>query len=445
MGKETKVGLAVITLLLVTFSVLLVKRLTGNGDLPAAEILAEADDRVAGFQLPQAAKLTPAEASEPPRLAPNEDVPPTNYEWMQDEDSDDAVNEPSGRRLSFMPKVETTEPPAAELLVVEAEPLESASPAVGPQGALLESASATSDPIADRYGPPRELEQPLDIAGEAFPRIVPSEALVAEPERAGYIPTNYQQAAANTDAQADLAPRRASEPRYYDAAATAQDNPRTPAPAMDYQTRPPAIERNDAWQSADRVAQHSTYEDAPRRPAAQPVGTGATRDNNRQEYIVRPNDNMWKISEQVYSSGAYFKALIQHNARWLENPQQLRIGDRVRTPSVAELAEKYPDLCPKVRRAAGEGNRIATVGVSRQGPTREYHVRDSDTLFDIARFELGQASRWVEIYELNQDVLTEDFNYLPPGTVLRLPMRVAPAAEEQPDSLTRQPDGTIRQ
>lgn len=444
MGKETKVGLAVITLLLVTFSVLLVKRLTGAGDLPAAEILAEADDDRDGFQLPQAAKLTPAPASEPPRLAPNEAIPPTASDWMQAEDADDAVDEPSGRRLSFMPKVEATEPPAAELLAVEAEPLDSASAFVGPQGALLEPAAATPDPIADRYGAPRELEQPLELAAETSPPAAASEPLAVEPEPASYVPTNYQQATVHAGAETAPAPRRVDERRYYDAAATAQGDQRVPAPTRDY-TTPPAIEPNDAWQPTERVAQHSTYEDAPRRPAAQPVGTGATRDNHSQEYVVRPNDNMWKVSEQVYGSGAYFKALIQHNARWLENPQQLRIGDRVRTPSVTELAEKYPDLCPKVRRAAGEGNRIAAVGVSRQGPTREYHVRASDTLFDIARFELGQASRWVEIYELNQDVLTEDFNYLPPGTVLQLPMRVAPAPEDQPDSLTRQPNGTIRQ
>ena len=46
---------------------------------------------------------------------------------------------------------------------------------------------------------------------------------------------------------------------------------------------------------------------------------------------------------------------------------------------------------------------------------------EGDTLFNIARYELGKAARWAEIYELNRDVLGKDFNYLTPGTQLTLP------------------------
>ena len=46
---------------------------------------------------------------------------------------------------------------------------------------------------------------------------------------------------------------------------------------------------------------------------------------------------------------------------------------------------------------------------------------EGDTLFNIARYELGKASRWAEIYDLNRDVLGKDFNYLTPGTQLTLP------------------------
>ncbi len=43
---------------------------------------------------------------------------------------------------------------------------------------------------------------------------------------------------------------------------------------------------------------------------------------------------------------------------------------------------------------------------------RPYTVAEGDTLFNIARYELGKASRWVEIYELNSDLLGKDINYL---------------------------------
>ena len=66
-----------------------------------------------------------------------------------------------------------------------------------------------------------------------------------------------------------------------------------------------------------------------------------------------------------------------------------------------------------------------------------YVVEQGDTLFDIARYELGKASRWAEIYDLNRDVLGEDFDHLSPGTELTLP------AKQVADSFTRQDDCAI--
>ena len=62
-----------------------------------------------------------------------------------------------------------------------------------------------------------------------------------------------------------------------------------------------------------------------------------------------------------------------------------------------------------------------------------YVVEKGDTLFDIARYELGKASRWNELYELNKDQLGEDFDYLAPGTKLILP------DGGQPDPVTSRP------
>ena len=52
---------------------------------------------------------------------------------------------------------------------------------------------------------------------------------------------------------------------------------------------------------------------------------------------------------------------------------------------------------------------------------RTYIVAEGDSLFDIARCELGKASRWVEIYDLNADVLGKDIDSLTPGTRIVLP------------------------
>jgi hypothetical protein len=52
---------------------------------------------------------------------------------------------------------------------------------------------------------------------------------------------------------------------------------------------------------------------------------------------------------------------------------------------------------------------------------RVYVAREGDTLYDVAKFELGKVGRWAEIYELNRDTVRNQFDYLTPGTKLILP------------------------
>ncbi len=52
---------------------------------------------------------------------------------------------------------------------------------------------------------------------------------------------------------------------------------------------------------------------------------------------------------------------------------------------------------------------------------RTYTVQQGETLFDIARQQLGKASRWVEIYQLNRDLLGEKLENFRPGMTLLLP------------------------
>ena len=49
-----------------------------------------------------------------------------------------------------------------------------------------------------------------------------------------------------------------------------------------------------------------------------------------------------------------------------------------------------------------------------------YRIASEDTLSDIAQRHLGRSSRWVQIFEMNRDVL-KDGNTLKVGALLRLP------------------------
>ena len=142
-------------------------------------------------------------------------------------------------------------------------------------------------------------------------------------------------------------------------------------------------------------------------------------------YEVQPSDSYWTISEKLYGSGAYFRALAEHNRSKVARADRLAPGLTISTPPVAQLEQSFPDLCPKPARRETVRNRAAATATmaSYHGTGRGYVVQEGDTLFTIARNELGKASRWAEIYELNRESLGKDFNYLTPGMQLAMPAK----------------------
>lgn len=96
-------------------------------------------------------------------------------------------------------------------------------------------------------------------------------------------------------------------------------------------------------------------------------------------------------------------------------------------PSVAlrEPARVAPAATPPVvvsppPSAARNEMAVAAPNVRLSGG-RLYTVREGDTLYDIARNELGKASRWSEIYDLNAERLGNCLDALPAGAQIVLP------------------------
>ncbi|HUY34852.1 MAG TPA: LysM peptidoglycan-binding domain-containing protein [Pirellulales bacterium] len=170
-------------------------------------------------------------------------------------------------------------------------------------------------------------------------------------------------------------------------------------------------------------------------------GEADALDIEGETYTVRPNDNYWTISQRVYGTGSYFKALQEFNRDRYPNPDRLDVGDAVSVPDVAVLEQTYPKLCPKRRHVAAQ-QRTATFARSRSsaaaGQGATYTVAEGDTLFDIARRELGSAERWAEIHDLNRDQLGDDIHYLSPGTRLTMPGDNLPADQPR-DRVTTRP------
>jgi nucleoid-associated protein YgaU len=287
----------------------------------------------------------------------------------------------------------------------------------------------------------------------------------ADPSSRKATDSSFENRDATAKSFADRAPTRPNSISGADDSGfkvTAPDNPRADsANPLRRSEAQPAAEAGDAtsrWSGSSRV----TAADSSSVPNTIPTRAGSAFDNGASpaaarfsagagaaqplapdesaakpgQYVVQPNDNYWTISEKVYGSGGYFKAIFEHNRRQHPNAERLQVGESLSTPDVATLQREYPDLCPKPGHAAAPQRIIPASARMRPG-TKVYVVEEGDTLFEIARHQLGKPSRWGEIYQLNREVLGSDFDYLKPGTELLLPV-----TDSRPDPIARQPNGT---
>jgi nucleoid-associated protein YgaU len=185
---------------------------------------------------------------------------------------------------------------------------------------------------------------------------------------------------------------------------------------------------NDDWQPSEPSERPIAA------PAAGPLAAGpseaAPLPVENGQYTVQPGDTLWSISEKVYGTGGYFKALGARNRSVLPRSDKLTVGTQVAVPPTSDLERDFPSLCPRQRKSALVQPRTTPPAIAtRRSGSDVYIVNEGDTLFDIARYELGKASRWAEIYDLNREVLGEDFDYLRPGTELVMPAKTAAAAK----------------
>ena len=94
----------------------------------------------------------------------------------------------------------------------------------------------------------------------------------------------------------------------------------------------------------------------------------------------------------------------------------MRPGMVVLVPAMEVLEERYPELFvdsqPKIVEQAG------FLLLDDGAPA--YRIGERETISEISKRFLGRSSRWIEIYRLNQSILS-DPNKLKAGTILALP------------------------
>jgi nucleoid-associated protein YgaU len=110
---------------------------------------------------------------------------------------------------------------------------------------------------------------------------------------------------------------------------------------------------------------------APTRDAAKDVTQQDTQRQQTISYTVRPGDSLWRIAEQHLGDGARYKEIVERNRDLLgARPSFLEPGWVLQLP-VPQGGEE---------------------------PVRQYDVERGDTLTEIAQEQLGNADRYMEIY-----------------------------------------------
>ena len=106
----------------------------------------------------------------------------------------------------------------------------------------------------------------------------------------------------------------------------------------------------------------------------------------------------------------------------VEREDQRRESDKAfsEPESVSSPAAKEPTVIEKeVKPQPAEGKGAASV-VSEAAQAKNYTIKKNDSLWKIAKEQLGDGNRWREIYELNKDVIKNPYR-LKAGKIILLP------------------------
>lgn len=127
------------------------------------------------------------------------------------------------------------------------------------------------------------------------------------------------------------------------------------------------------------------------------VMTGLTSSAATTRYTVQESDTLWSIAEAEYGDGHRWQDIAQANN--LAQPNILITGTSLDLPRLADIVpdELAPTEAPDT-----------------------YTVQQGDYLWSIAESVYGDGFQWQEIWQANQDTITNP-QIIAPGTVLTLP------------------------
>ena len=422
MNRETKIGLAVILTLLTVLCVVLVRRMTRSPD--AVEAAAAADNektppKDADDSAETATKMHKRwTTGKPTLLSPsgpslgNSKRSPDDFgRWKM---PTDAARKASGSDAFAARQYQPNAMPDARLPASDDRYSSSSDPRPTTSSVMPAATGGADGSVATSSPAQLNRADPVAVAVGGVATDPPSSTTVPATAAATIVPSGQAtNSLRTTDSSFASTPIAVAAPTGNDASLASGSSATGSAYSSSASTTP-------SYQPAGLATAGTT---------AVPTAMEVPRREDGK-YEVQPNDNYWTISEKLYGTGAYFRALAEHNRGKAARADRLQPGLTIAAPPVAQLEQSYPDLCPKPNRREAVRSRAAAITTaSFRGDGRAYVVQEGDTLFTIARNELGKASRWAEIYALNRETLGKDFDYLTPGMSLTLPSKDARSSD----------------
>ncbi len=135
-------------------------------------------------------------------------------------------------------------------------------------------------------------------------------------------------------------------------------------------------------------------------------------------YEVKSGDSLSKIARKCYGSEKreVLQAIYQANTSVMPDINTLQVGDVLTLPLIDGHQDPLGDRTSKATRTR------STVQNNFLADFRWYQVKNKDRYSSIAREQLGDESRWREIFELNKDKFPNP-DRIRVGVRIKIPLR----------------------
>lgn len=197
-------------------------------------------------------------------------------------------------------------------------------------------------------------------------------------------------------------------------------------PTGDTRSNAKTIRSNRQEPRSAKITKKSTRRDRPtqsRSSEASGATTGTQASGTSfngiavETHRVQPGDTFAMLAKNYYGDEKFTQYLLDHN-RHIKSPTALRVGDSLKIPPLPTsrtFSTPQPSNSSRSPAARNTGTRGRSV--------RTYTVRPGDSFYAIAENELGDASRWEELFKLNASLVNGDPKKLQVGQAIALPAR----------------------